>query len=151
MVCRFLSVLFIGAVAMGMLPSSTLGQQERPCREDIEKFCKDLKRPELGACIRQHADEFSPECKARLKAAKELIGQRRDALKKACGAELQKYCKSTDQGPFRMMQCLKEHDADLSSGCKAEIAKRPARAAAGTPASGAAATAHKKPAGTPAH
>ncbi len=149
MVCRVLGVLFIGAVAMGMFPSSTLAAPERPCHEDIQKFCKDLKGAELGACMHKHADEFSPACKARITAAKELLNQRRDALQKACGTELKKYCKSVERGALRMMQCLKEHDAELSSGCKTELDKRPERPAAGTPAPGAASPAHKKPAGTP--
>src|SRR5690242_2380189 len=116
MVCRVLGVLFIGAVAMGMLPSSAAAEPQRPCRDDIQQFCKDLKGAELGACIHQHANDLSPACKAKMEQVKEFVSQRRDALKKACSAELQKYCKSVQQGPFRMIQCLKEHQAQLSSG-----------------------------------
>jgi hypothetical protein len=151
MVCRVLGVLFIGAVVMGILPSQILGEQQRPCHDDIQRLCKDLKGAELGACLHQHADDLSPACKARIADVKELVRKRGEELKKACNTELQKFCKSVKQGPFRMMQCLREHEADLSSGCKAEVDKRPARPAPGTAGPKAAAAAPKNPAATPAH
>src|SRR5262249_28928326 len=116
-----------------------------PCRDDIQRLCKDLKGPELEACMRQHADQVSPACKARIAEVRELVRKRGEDLKKACKTELQKYCKSAEEGAFRMMKCLKEHDAQLSSGCKPELDKRPARPTSKAGAAG------KNPAGTPAH
>ncbi|MGD0278707.1 MAG: cysteine rich repeat-containing protein [Smithella sp.] len=40
-----------------------------PCRADIEKFCKDVKPGEgrIIECMKKHAEQLSPECKAKLK------------------------------------------------------------------------------------
>lgn len=38
-----------------------------------------------------------------------------------CRADMQKYCKDVKPGGGRMMQCMKEHEADLSAECRGRI------------------------------
>lgn len=42
----------------------------------------------------------------------------------ACKADVEKYCPNVEKGQGRIKACLKENKANLSEGCKAEIAKR---------------------------
>lgn len=41
------------------------------------------------------------------------------ALRKACGGDLQKYCSGIQPGGGRVAQCLQSHAAELSPDCKA--------------------------------
>ena len=45
------------------------------------------------------------------------------ADKGACKADVEKFCKDVEPGKGRIIKCLKEHDKDLSEGCKAKGAK----------------------------
>jgi hypothetical protein len=60
-----MSVLAIVSLS-GMAPARVrLG---KACGEDIEKFCKDVKRGEgRKACLRSHASELQPSCTDALK------------------------------------------------------------------------------------
>jgi hypothetical protein len=43
--------------------------------------------------------------------------------KKACKADYKKHCKKVKKGGGRIITCLREHDAELSAGCKAALSK----------------------------
>lgn len=42
---------------------------------------------------------------------------------KACKADYKKHCKKVKKGGGRIITCLREHEADLSAGCKAALSK----------------------------
>jgi Cysteine rich repeat len=54
-------------IAFFMVPVTAMAK-DNPCKEDKTKFCKDVKASggKVGACLRQHKDEVSAECKAQL-------------------------------------------------------------------------------------
>ncbi|MBU2573668.1 MAG: cysteine rich repeat-containing protein [Elusimicrobia bacterium] len=95
-------------------------KKNSPCGPDIEKFCKDVKPGEgrIIYCLKAHEPDLSAECKAESDELKEKAGE----LKKACQADLDKFCKDVKQGEGRLIQCLKEHEKELSAGCTAKIA-----------------------------
>jgi hypothetical protein len=41
----------------------------------------------------------------------------------ACQAEIQKFCANVEHGKGKMHECLTQHTADLSDGCKQHIAE----------------------------
>lgn len=45
------------------------------------------------------------------------------AEKGACKDDLAKYCKDVQPGEGRIVKCMKEHEKDLSPGCKANMAE----------------------------
>ena len=96
---------------------------ERPCRADIEKFCADVSRGSgrVAECLRQHQSELSPECKARGKEMRERIREAHEE----CKADISKYCGDVQPGKGHIVSCLRSHDKDLSSECRA--AMKPAR------------------------
>ena len=73
------------------------------------------------ACLREHKDELSPACKAKAGEMKEHMKEAREA----CKGDVQKFCADKKPGGGHIMECLKGHEAELSEGCKAEMAKAP--------------------------
>lgn len=132
-------VLFVLSAILLMIPGLSRAQMVGPCREDMQRLCKDVGPAGLRDCMRQHASELSPACKARMAEVKERVQQHAAALKQACQGDVEKYCSKTQPGKLRIAQCLHEHEAELSPGCTAAMAEHPARKRA-TPAAGA--TAH---------
>ena len=43
--------------------------------------------------------------------------------KGACKTEIQKFCKDVTPGEGRIIQCMKSHEAELSTECKEQMAK----------------------------
>jgi Cysteine rich repeat len=58
-------------IAFFMVPAAAMAQ-DNPCKQDKVKFCKEVKASggKVGACLRQHINEVSDECKARLNTPK---------------------------------------------------------------------------------
>jgi len=42
-----------------------------------------------------------------------------EAAKQACQPDVDKFCSGVAQGGGRIMQCLKQHESELSDACKA--------------------------------
>ena len=43
-------------------------------------------------------------------------------MQAACGDDTQKFCGGVEKGQGRIVKCLKDHQADLSEGCRSELA-----------------------------
>ncbi|PIR20983.1 MAG: hypothetical protein COV45_03720 [Deltaproteobacteria bacterium CG11_big_fil_rev_8_21_14_0_20_47_16] len=61
----------VGAVAAVMMMIGTVhafGGMEGPCKPDIQKFCKDVKRGDgrIINCLKDHGSELSDGCKAKI-------------------------------------------------------------------------------------
>lgn len=121
------TAIFAAMVFLG-LPAVVQAQQ-RPCAADVQKFCPG-KQPgtrEAFACLREHIDEVSAACKARLggpggRAQRGRMGPVR-AMLQECKAELDQYCKGVQAGGGRFRACLSEHEKDLSARCKEALAQ----------------------------
>jgi hypothetical protein len=96
---------------------------EGACKADVEKFCKDV-TPGGGrimACLKAYEDKVSEACKAK---GAETKGQWKEkhpkmaASMEACKADKDKFCKDVEPGEGRVMDCMKSHGQDLSSGCR---------------------------------
>ncbi len=48
----------------------------------------------------------------------------------ACAADIQKFCTGIEKGKGKMHECLTQHTADLSDGCKQRMAAHAAKQAA---------------------
>ena len=90
------------------------------CRADIAALCPNLQPGpgEHGAvvkCLESNADKLSAPCKAHLDAEK----ARMEAAKEACKPDVEKFCSGIAAGDGRIMQCLHQHESELSDVCKA--------------------------------
>ena len=93
----------------------------KPCAEDAARLCKDMQKGEgrIANCLREHKDELSPACKNNIaKAKKEGKG-----MKEACHEDAKNLCKDVKPGEGRIVQCLKQHEGELSQACKEQMAR----------------------------
>ena len=94
-----------------------------PCKEDFQKFCKDVK-PGEGAimkCMKGHEADFSQGCK-------DFQAQMKGKMKgfwEACKKDLMTTCKDAQAGHGAKFDCLKKNEASLDPTCKAALAKGP--------------------------
>ena len=97
--------------------------QPGPCAEDAAKLCKGVPQGEgrLVQCLKEHAKELSPACLERASETREKIHDFADA----CKDDQMQFCKGTRPGGGRILQCLKQHEAALSSDCKAQLTQIP--------------------------
>lgn len=93
-------------------------QPAGPCAEDAAKFCKGVQPGEgrLAECLKQHANELSPGCQAKIAEAKRKIQE----FTQACKDDAARFCKDVKPGGGRIVRCLKEHESELSPACKAK-------------------------------
>ena len=69
----------------------------------------------MAQCLERQADKLSAGCKAELDQMK----ARAEAAKQACQPDVDKFCSGVAAGGGRVMQCLKQHESELSDACKA--------------------------------
>jgi len=62
----------VALLMIAFFVAPTVAMAKNPCKEDKAKFCKDVKASggKVGTCLRQHMNELSDECKARLNKPK---------------------------------------------------------------------------------
>lgn len=91
----------------------------KPCADDAAKLCKDVQpgQGRVAKCLKAHKDELSPACKENIGKRKEKTG----AMKDACKEDAKKLCHDTRPGGGRIMQCLKQHEDELSPACKEKM------------------------------
>lgn len=91
----------------------------RLCAEDAARLCKGVQQGQgrVARCLKEHANELSPACKENIGKAKEKVQD----FKQACKDDSAKHCKGTKPGGGRVLQCLKQHEAELSPACKEKM------------------------------
>lgn len=101
------------------------------CRNDVEKFCKDVEPGEgrVHQCLRFRRDEISERCRTeemKLAALEYRDIRLRPKLNKLCSEEKAVYCKDVKPGKARVIKCLMENMAQPNFGdeCKQELEKR---------------------------
>jgi hypothetical protein len=77
-------------------------------------------------------------------AAQQLTDAQRSAIKSACRGDYQSVCANVPPGTKDSLQCLLQHSAQVSSGCRDALA--PATASAGSPPASSSAAAATAPA-----
>jgi peptide subunit release factor 1 (eRF1) len=95
--------------------------QRGPCADDIAKLCKDVNPGggRLANCLKEHEKELSPACAASIKETRKKL---KDAHQ-VCADDVQKFCKDIKSGQGRIVNCLREHQNDLSPACQATMAQ----------------------------
>lgn len=114
----------ITAAVFMFFSANSLQAQEapKPCKADVEKFCKGVKPGEgrIVACLKAHEAELTAECKAKGLEAKAKAADKAEA----CKADLEKFCKGVKGKKGEKGRCLKEHQKELSAGCAADLVQR---------------------------
>jgi len=118
--------VFMGIVAAFLLtlPAATTWAEKEhhgPCAADVEKYCKDVQPGEgrIVKCLKEHEKDLSPACREKGAEMKNRMGDFREA----CAGDVQKLCKDAQPGEGRIVNCLKEHEKELSPDCNATLEK----------------------------
>jgi hypothetical protein len=108
-----------------MFAIGAFAADQNPCFEDAAKFCKNI-APGMTAlmeCLENHESELSSECKTheakmlglRVERA-EQVGEK-VKFRQACMNDMGKFCNDADPAKGGMLNCLKEHENELSAPC----------------------------------
>jgi Cysteine rich repeat len=109
--------LFFAFLAIFHLPAFAQG---RACAQDVAKFCQGVKGGQgIMQCLKEHQTELSSQCQTRV----QTMETRRKEMSDACQSDVQRFCTDISPGGGRLAQCLKQHESELSSTCKAELAQ----------------------------
>ena len=113
--------VFTGVLCLSVATVASAEHTARPCADDAARFCKDVQRGKgrVARCLKEHANELSPACKENIGKMKEKVKE----AKEACEEDAKKLCKDTKPGGGRIMQCLKQHEGELSPACKEHMDK----------------------------
>ena len=99
-----------------------------PCSADAQKICPNVATGggQLMQCLNQHKSELSPDCAKSLERMKQQaaahLGEIRE-MRRACGADVNNFCKGVELGGGRILACLKEHESNLSPSCQGLMKK----------------------------
>jgi hypothetical protein len=114
-----IAVMFLGVMSVAQ---SQEVNKIGPCKDDIEKLCKDVKpgQGRILKCMREHENELSPVCKDHVLAAREKA----ESFLRACKSDISKYCQDIKPGSGRIINCLRKHESELSADCNAVFQKK---------------------------
>jgi hypothetical protein len=115
-------MVLIAAILFWLVSSIAQTQEidrKGQCGDDIKKFCKDVQSGQgrIIKCMREHEGELSQACKNHIAEVKE---QQKEFVRD-CKADASKFCKDVKSGGGRIINCLKQHQAELSAGCNAHF------------------------------
>jgi hypothetical protein len=113
------AAVLAGMFCLSMATGICAAQDEKPCAADAAKLCKGIQQGEgrVAQCLKEHANELSPACKKNIGETKEKVQD----FKEACKDDSAKLCKGTKPGGGRILQCLKQHEGELSPACKEKM------------------------------
>ena len=111
------AALVLALPGAGLAPSAHAQSARGACRADFAKFCKGTKPGDgrVLACLRQHQEQLSADCKASLETARTCADQARQL----CGGG------SEANTPDRkaMRECLQQQREALSAPCRSQLAE----------------------------
>jgi len=107
-------------------PGKDAGTQSRACHDEVQKFCGQVKRGEgrVVRCIKENEKNFSPDCQATIKKKIKQRVESRAEKQEPCRADSEKFCKDKKVSSGGIVHCLREHERELSEGCRKGIQKR---------------------------
>jgi Cysteine rich repeat len=90
-----------------------------PCDADIAKLCNEVPFGDgrITKCLKAHEQELSAACKEhQLAMVKKLKG-----APQVCQDDVEQFCREIRPVNRRIIRCLKQHEAQLSTECSSRI------------------------------
>jgi hypothetical protein len=109
--------IFLFGGTAGAAPAA--GMRHGPCADDVAKFCKDVQPGggRMAQCLKQHEQELSSACKIHV----ENVKKQGQAFRAACEDDVLKLCGGVQAGDGRMLNCLKQHEQELTPDCREKM------------------------------
>lgn len=113
-------LLFVGDVSA---QQKLAEQVAKGCDQEIKTYCKDVTQGEgrILACLYAHEDKLSGRCEYALYDAAVQLERAVNALAYAaneCRDDLKTFCSNIEPGAGRLLQCIENNSAKVSSRCK---------------------------------
>jgi hypothetical protein len=91
------------------------------CDGDVKSLCRDVQPGDgrVATCLKENEHRLSTGCQS---AFNEWRMQRMK-LTAACAGDLGRWCPQVPEGGGRILRCLREHAADLTSDCRSALQK----------------------------
>lgn len=117
-----INILILCVLSLPLVGMEVRAEDARSCADDIAKFCKNVQPGggRIAKCLKEHEHELSGACKAHLADVKKKV---KEAFQ-ACQDDVSQFCKDVKPGGGRIVNCLKEHEAELSAECKEKMSQR---------------------------
>jgi hypothetical protein len=99
--------------------SAYAAEEPHPCAAEIATYCTGIK-PGGGRilkCLKENENSLSPVCREKVAS----IGKQLKEAQEACAEDINKFCRDIQPGEGRILKCLREHSAEISSGCTEKI------------------------------
>lgn len=119
--------IFVLRLVAGCILLGSAGAAASPkapaCSAEIQQFCGHIEtgQGKLHRCLDEHRAELSSACASKLKQ----LEARRQAVRQLCAADAGKHCGHLQPGQGRVVRCLREHRAELSPACAAQLRVSP--------------------------
>jgi hypothetical protein len=115
-------VLIVMVLTLAVFGGTQISQaqdagKDNPCAADVAKLCKGGESSP-AKCLKDHQKELSQGCKGFLAS---MHGQMQ-SFKEGCKSDIAKFCKDVKSGDGKVLDCLKQHEAELSGTCKPYLA-----------------------------
>ncbi len=117
------SILLSAAAGLAMLALTAGPVRAEPsaCGPDSERLCSNVKEGG-GAriqCLFEHQAQLSPACREQV----EHMQAHAQEVSNACSDDAARLCKGVEAGKGRVVQCLAEHEAQLTPDCRADVSQ----------------------------
>ena len=119
MLKRIMMALVVIMVSIGVAAAAESPSVKNACADDVAKYCKDVKPGggRLAQCLKQNENQLSPACRSSIEESKKRVKE----AHQACDADVQKFCKDVKPGHGRIVNCLRDHEKELSAECRAKM------------------------------
>ncbi len=123
-------ILLAAVLGLGlMLEMRVFAQDKNPCTEDIAKFCQGIKSDmrSILACLEEHENELSDACRDYEVKMEGMRAERREVVRQqraiflTCKDDILNFCKDVDPIKGGFINCLNEHEKELSAPCRESI------------------------------
>ena len=116
------SVTTLGGLSV---PSDSRARQiaEVKCDAEVQQYCPDsLVGEDRQRCVMQRLKRLEPTCQ-QIVRQRMIRWREAEGYKLACVEDVKRVCLAVQPGDGHMLQCLQEHEQDLSEGCYQSLPK----------------------------
>jgi hypothetical protein len=96
---------------------------EVKCDAEVQQYCPDsLSGEDRRHCVMQRFKRLAPTCQ-QIMQQRLVRWKEADGYKLSCAVDVKRLCRTVPSGDGRMLQCLQEHEQDLSEACYQTLPK----------------------------